>query len=207
VHGTVRDAGIYVGQSDDVLIANNTSQNNLIGIEVENSHDVAVVDNLARGNTIGILIDVLFGKIKLTQQATVVAYNEVTGNNRANSADPDDITALFPPGLGIMLVGADTTTVTENDVTKNGFAGIAVTSLCLAFTLQGQQCPTLDVDPNPDRNHIWRNHSTGNGAISTGNPTLDALRGDLVWDGSGADNCWRANVFKTSVPKSLPVCQ
>jgi parallel beta-helix repeat protein len=39
VQGTVRDAGIYVGQSDVVLIAGNQSTDNLIGIEVENSRD------------------------------------------------------------------------------------------------------------------------------------------------------------------------
>ena len=121
-----------------------------------------------------------------------------------NSSDPEDITAVFPPGLGILLVGADTTTVTENKVTDNGFAGIAVTSLCLAFTLQGQACPPLDVDPNPDHNRIVRNRSTGNGKVFTGNPFLESVRGDLLWDGSGVGNCWSDNKFATSFPAVLP---
>lgn len=207
VLGTVRDAGVYVGQSDDVLISGNASSNNLIGIEVENSRHVTVIDNQSAKNTIGILVDVLFGKVKLVQQTTLVADNDVRDNNRPNSADPDDITALFPPGLGILLVGADTTTVIGNTAGNNGFAGIAVASLCIAFTLEGKPCPKLDVDPNPDHNRILYNRVLGNGTISTGNPILDALRADLLWDGSGVDNCWRANKFATSFPAQLPACR
>jgi parallel beta-helix repeat protein len=187
VTGTVRDAGLYVGQSDHVLIAENASVNNLIGIEVENSRHVTAIDNQSRKNTIGILVDVLFGGVKLTQQTTLVGDNDVRDNNRPNTADPDDITALFPPGLGILLIGADTTTVIGNAVAGNGFAGIAVASLCLAFTLEGKVCPPLDADPNPDHNRIIYNRLIGNGLLSTGNPILDKLRADLVWDGSGAD--------------------
>jgi parallel beta-helix repeat protein len=207
VRGTVGDAGIYVGQSDVVLIAGNQSTDNLIGIEVENSRDVTVIDNQSSNNTIGIFVNVLFGLVELAQETTLVASNDVHGNNRPNTSDPEDITAIFPPGLGILLVGADTTTVTENEVTHNGFAGIAVSSLCLAFTLRGQECPPLDVDPNPDHNRIVRNRSTGNGTVSTGNPVLDSLRADLVWDGSGVDNCWSDNRFATSFPAGLPVCR
>jgi parallel beta-helix repeat protein len=206
VRHTLRDAGIYIGQSDDVLIASNESVDNLIGIEVENSRHVAVVDNQSSSNTIGIFVNVLANLVELTQETTLVARNDVHDNNRPNSSDPGDITAIFPPGLGILLVGADTTTVSENTVTHNGFAGIAMSSLCLPFTLQNQPCPPLDVDPNPDHNRIVRNRSTGNGTISTGT-ALDALRGDLVWDGLGVDNCWSGNVFATSFPTVLPTCR
>jgi parallel beta-helix repeat protein len=207
VRGTIRDAGIYVGQSDNVLIAGNESVDNLIGIEVENSRHVAVVDNQSSNNTIGIFVNVLFNLVELTQETTLVARNDVHDNNRPNTSSPDDITALSPPGLGILLIGGDRTTVSENTVTNNGFAGIAVSSRCLTFTLQGQPCPPLDVDPNPDHNRILRNRSTGNGTISTGNPVLDNLRGDLVWDGSGMDNCWLGNIFATSIPAVLPACR
>lgn len=207
VTGTTRDAGIYVGQSDDVLITGNRCEGNLIGLEVENSRHCTVIGNEISENTIGIFVDVLFGKVTTTQETTTVAFNNVHDNNRPNTSDPADITAALPPGIGILLLGADTTTVTRNEVEHNGFAGIAVSSLCLAFTLEGQACPPLNVDPNPDLNHVTRNHVEGNGTISTGNPNLDPLRGDLVWDGSGTGNCWRDNQFSTSVPALLPSCQ
>jgi len=206
VQGTVSDAGLYVGQSDDVLIRGNDATDNLIGIEVENSRNVAVIENQLSNNTIGIFVDVLFGKVELTQERTLVAYNNVHDNNRPNNSDPDDITAIFPAGLGILLVGADTTAVTQNDITRNGFAGIAVSSLCLAFTIQNQPCPPLDVDPNPDNNRIVRNRVTGNGTIPTSS-VLDMFRGDLVWDRSGVGNCWQDNKFGTSFPPVLPACR
>lgn len=45
----------------------------------------------------------------------------------------------------------------------------------------------------------------GNGTASLP-PPFDALAADLVWDGSGTDDCWSANQFTTSVPPQLPAC-
>jgi len=207
VRGTSHDAGIYVGQSDRVLIAGNRSEDNLLGLEVEDSRDCAVVGNELRGNTLGIIVDVLNGKLRFTQERTLVAFNNVHDNNRANTASPDDIIAVLPPGIGILLSGADTTTVISNDVRGNQFAGIGVASLCLGFALQGdpEACAGVDVDPNPDGNRISGNVVLNNGTAPTGTP-LDALLGDLVWDGSGAANCWSDNRFGSSVPSPLLAC-
>jgi hypothetical protein len=81
-----------------------------------------------------------------------------------------------------------------------------VTSLCLAFALQGQTCDGLDIEPNPDGNRIVGNLVLGNGGIPVGIPVLDALRADLVWDGAGTGNCWQGNNYATSVPAALPSC-
>ena len=35
---------------------------------------------------------------------------------------------------------------------------------------------------------------------------IDALRADLIWDGSGTGNCWSGNRFATSTPPELPAC-
>ena len=207
VRGTDKDAGIYVGQSDRVLIAGNRAEDNLLGLEVENSRDCAVVGNELTGNTLGIIVDVLNDKILKTQERTLVALNRVHDNNRPNTAEPGDIIAVLPPGIGVLLSGADTTTVTLNDVRRNGFAGIGVVSICLGFVLQGQPelCAVIDVEPNPDGNRIVGNTVLGNGTSPTGTP-LDALLGDLIWDGSGTGNCWSGNRFGTSAPSPLPAC-
>jgi hypothetical protein len=42
--------------------------------------------------------------------------------------------------------------------------------------------------------------------VELGIPIFDALRNDLIWDGSGRDNCWSANLFTASTPAALPVC-
>jgi parallel beta-helix repeat protein len=201
VRGSDKDAGIYVGQSDRVVIAGNLAEDNLLGLEVENSRDCSVLGNELAGNTLGIIVDILPGILRLTQERTLVATNRVHDNNRENTAEADDIIAVLPSGIGILLSGADTSRVTLNDVRGNQFAGIAVVSLCLAFELQGQQCPELDVDPDPDGNRIVGNRVTANGSVPPG-----PLSADLVWDGRGVGNCWSRNGHATSAPSPLPAC-
>jgi len=208
---TGRDAAMYVGQSDDVLISGNRVHDNLLGIEVENSRRCTVLGNDVYANTVGLLVHVLPHLLRTTQEHTTVALNQIHDNNRANTADREDSLAAFPPGLGILLVGADTTAVSGNHVTRNGSVGLAVVNPCLALMMQGQSCTEFNADPNvdpkPDGNQIVGNVFQGNGtAPPTGSP-MDALRAaDLLWDGTGEGNCWQFNVFTTSVPPALPAC-
>ena len=204
---TTLDAAIYVGQSDRVLIADNRVHDNLLGIEVENSRHCSVIGNQVWNNTFGIFVDVLPGLERGTQETTLVAFNSVHDNARANTGEPTDLLGVLPPGIGVLLVGADTTTVAWNSVLRNPFAGIAVVNLCLGFQLLAGSCPDLDVDPFSDGNRIVHNLVQGNGTVAVGVEALDALRADLVWDGTGTDNCWSHDVFGTSVPPSLPACQ
>ncbi len=203
---TGSDAGIYVGQSDDVLISGNRAHDNLLGIEVENSRRCAVVANEATGNTFGIFVDILPFLERKTQETALVAENRVFDNNRPNTAEPGDLLSFLPPGIGILLAGADTTRVSGNTVEGNGFVGIGVVSLCTGFALAGIPCSGLDIDPSPDGNRIVGNSATGNGTAPTGIPPLDALRADLAWDGTGTGNCWKSNSFDASVPPALPAC-
>jgi len=205
VMNTSSDAGIYVGQSENVLIVANRVHENLLGIEVENSRNCSVTGNEVYGNTLGILVDLLPFLGTKTQQNTLVSLNEVRDNNRPNTAEPDDILGVFPSGIGILLTAADTTTVRKNIVTGNQFSGVGVVSLCLALTLLGQSCDAVDVDPFPDGNRIIGNVVKRNGTQSVASP-LDAFRADLSWDGTGTANCWSGNAFGTSVPSTLPSC-
>jgi parallel beta-helix repeat protein len=210
VRGTLSDAGIYVGQSDEVLMTGNIAENNLIGLEVENSQHCSVIANEISNNTLGLLVDVAFGLIKNAQQKTLVALNNVHDNNRPNTGQPGNIASALPPGTGVLLLGADATTVTLNNVVNNNSSGIAVASLCLALALVGQTCPSgLGVNPLPDGNQITGNRVQGNGKVPTGIPLLNALEADLVWDGAGTGNCWSNNIFGTSVPPPslLPACR
>jgi parallel beta-helix repeat protein len=206
VFDTASDAGIYVGQSDDVLIEANDVHDNLLGIEVENSRDCSVVANHVHGNTLGIVVDLMpFLEIG-TQQDTLVSLNSVHDNNRPNTAEPDDALAALPSGIGILLVAADTTRVTRNAVTGNQYLGIGVVSFCLEASLLGLPCDGLDIEPQPDGNRIFGNLVQGNGAVPVADPLLDAFRADLAWDGSGNGNCWKSNLVGTSVPPVLPPC-
>ena len=50
------DAGIYVGQSKNVVVRNSRAEYNVAGIEIENTLDADVFDNIAINNTGGILV-------------------------------------------------------------------------------------------------------------------------------------------------------
>jgi parallel beta-helix repeat protein len=206
VMNTQSDAGIYVGQSEGVNVTNNHVHGNLLGIEIENSVSCDVIGNVVHGNTFGIFVDILPFLERRRQEGTSITGNQVYDNNRANTAEPNDLLGLLPPGIGILLTGADGTRVSGNAVTGNQFAGIGVTSLCLAFALQGLPCTGLDIEPNPDANRVVGNLVLGNGAVPIGIPPLDALRADLAWDGTGTGNCWQGNAYATSAPAALPAC-
>lgn len=207
VRGSELDAGIYVGQSDSVVIAGNRSENNLIGLEVENSRNCSVLGNELTGNTLGILVDILPFLVKKTQDTVLVAHNKVHDNNKVNTGVPGDITAVVPSGTGILILGGHAATVTLNQVENNGFAGIAMASLCLGLALQGVPCTGLDVDPDPSNNHVIANELKNNGTVPLADPFFNSLRADLIWDGSGTNNCWSDNRFATSTPPVLPSCE
>jgi parallel beta-helix repeat protein len=206
VTGTATDAGIYVGQSDAVLVAGNIVHDNELGLEIENSRNCAAIGNQVFGNTLGLFVDILPFLERKTQEATLVAFNTVHGNNRPNTANPADLLGVLPPGLGILVAGGHGTTVAGNDVRGNGFAGIAVASLCLGLALQGLPCTGLDIDPDPVGDRIVGNRALANG-LATLPPPFRALAADLVWDGSGTDDCWSGNQFGTSEPPELPACR
>lgn len=79
-------------------------------------------------------------------------------------------------------------------------------SLCLGLALQGIPCDGLDIDPAPVGDRVVGNRVLGNGTALLP-PPFDALEADLVWDGSGSDDCWSGNQFGTSVPPQLPACR
>jgi hypothetical protein len=158
------------------------------------------------GNTLGILVDVLPGLIKKTQDTTLVAHNKVHDNNKVNTGVPGDITAVVPSGTGILVLGGHAATVTLNRIENNGFAGIAVASLCLGLALEGLPCKGLDVVPDPSDNRFILNDLDHNGTVPQADPFFDSLRADLIWDGSGTGNCWSDNRFATSTPPLLPSC-
>ena len=74
------DAGIYVGQSENIVLRGSRAERNVAGIEIENSFNADVYDNVATGNTGGILV---FNMPNLTQpgHSTRVYNNKVVGNN------------------------------------------------------------------------------------------------------------------------------
>ena len=195
------DTGIYIGQSEDVLIEKNHASNNTIGIEVENSSNVTVRNNKSTGNSLGVVAVILPGlQVKATSDVTI-DNNVVKKNNRPNTiTDPEDILSIVPGGVGILSVAADNVAITSNKVTNNNTAGIAVVAL-------PAEVAALDpaIDPIPEGVQVRSNKAQHNG--SDPDPRIEPLPPtDLLWDTSGFMNCWADNVFGTSFPVPLPAC-
>ena len=210
VTGTTDDAAVYVGQSEDVLIAGNRVFGNLLGIEIENSGNCAAVANEVHGNTAGILVDLLPGLQRSTQENTLLAFNSVHDNNLPNKAD-EGILSVVPAGVGILAVAGKNTVVIGNDVRHNAFTGIAVASFCLALALQESDldCNALGIDPDPKDDRVIGNRLKDNGLGDfSSNPFFESIKGDLIWDGSGSGNCWSGNTFTpTAASAQLPACK
>jgi len=200
------DTGIYVGQSSDVQMKFNTAYANVNGLEVENSSNVTVSKNQSYDNVAGLLVIVLPGLTIKTTSNIVVANNHVYNNNHVNFAEPGNGFENFvPSGSGILIVGANQTTVEDNNVSGNNFVGIATVSTLILGALAGIPPEAFaDIEPNPDGDKIVSNVLNNNG--SSPPPGIPLPGVDLLWDGSGTNNCWKSNIYSTSYPSSLPSC-
>jgi len=195
----IRDAAIYVGESQGALVAMNYVHHNVAGIEIENTNDVEVRDNLAHDNTAGILVFVLPGKVLKEGKRSHVHRNWVVRNNTPNFGDPEAIVGSLPHGIGILLMGSDDTLVENNQVRENASLGIALTRLA---EVHAKKDPPLE--PMTDGARVVANHLDANG--SSPHPTIlesYGAGGDFGWDGTGQGNC--ADLADGARPVGMPI--
>ena len=134
------DAGIYVGQSDSVIIRNNKTYWNVAGIESENSRWVEIYGNEAYDNTGGILIFDLPG-LTMYGHTTKVFKNHIHDNNLENFAPRGNIVASIPPGTGVMILATHNLEMTENDILDNKTVGTGIVSYELVAALNEENQP------------------------------------------------------------------
>jgi parallel beta-helix repeat protein len=120
------DAGIYVGQSQNIIVKNSTAKYNVAGIEIENSYYADVFDNLATHNTGGILI---FDLPDLPQQGghhVRVFRNKAINNDTDNFAPEGNIVGEVPRGTGIIIQANSDVEVFDNDIYGNGTVNLSI---------------------------------------------------------------------------------
>ena len=120
------DAGIYVGQSKNIIVRNSVAQYNVAGIEIENSYYADVYDNLASHNTGGILV---FDLPDLPQQGgrhVRVFRNKVIDNDTDNFAPEGNIVGEVPRGTGIIIQANSDVEVFDNDISGNGTVNLSI---------------------------------------------------------------------------------
>ena len=124
-----RDAGVYVGQSQNVRVIGNEAYFNVAGVEIENSRNAVVENNNVHDNTGGILIFALPGAFRfLDNSGTVVRNNTVVNNNRPLADTAEGFVRGVPPGTGVMAMAAQNTEVLGNSITGHKTAGILAVS-------------------------------------------------------------------------------
>ncbi len=140
------DAGIYVGQSKEVTISNNTVYYNVAGIESENSTNVKIYGNEVYENTGGILVFDLPG---LTQYGRNIEVfnNNIYNNNTKNYAPEGSIVGQTPSGTGALVLATENVHFHDNVFTDNKTTSIALSSYLLIYEMGKRDAET---EKSPD---------------------------------------------------------
>ena len=180
-----RDAGLYVGQSRNIIVRNNIVWGNVAGIEIENSTDAEVYGNTVNGNTAGILVFNLPDLPVQDGRRANVHDNDVRENNIANFAIPGTTVAGVPPGVGVLVLAADETEIHGNAFRSNDSAAVLIVS-CFTNNNLADCRSTVKYDQFPQQTYIHGNTYEGNGTKPA--PIFAALLNvtqleDIAWDG------------------------
>ena len=176
------DAGIYVGQSKNIVVRNSTAAFNVAGIEIENSMNADVFGNVATHNAGGILVFDLPGLPQMGGHSTRVFDNQVVQNDTPNFAPKGNIVAGVPTGTGVMVMANRDVHVFGNTIDGNGTAAVMLVAYQNDYA-------DLTYDPLP-RDITVRDNKIGHNAFAPafpgGKELAAAMGGSLppvMWDG------------------------
>ncbi|MBI2423139.1 MAG: right-handed parallel beta-helix repeat-containing protein [Candidatus Hydrogenedentes bacterium] len=180
------DAGVYVGQSEHVILRRNLAEFNVAGIEIENCHWADVYENTATRNTGGILVFDLPGLPVQKGRDVRVFDNKVLNNDTVNFAPEGNIVGNVPTGTGVMVMANSYVEIFNNEIDGNQTANIIISSY-LSTSQKKEISP--DYYPWPEHIHIHNNTigGGGNNPMGPGGLAMAMLAGkplpDIVWDG------------------------
>ena len=153
------DAGIYVGQSNDVIIKNSEALFNVAGYEIENTDDADVFDNVSHCNTGGFLTFDLPGLNQYGDETRT--FDNYSGYNNTPNFAPGGVVAGVPQGVGVLQLGYDEHEVFGNTIEFNRTVGFVAASHEL---LDGNiDNPDKRMDLYPEAIHVHDNVFTTNG--------------------------------------------
>lgn len=209
-----KDAGIYVGQSENIIVKNSLAFGNVAGIEIENSDNAEVFNNVARNNSGGILVFNLPGLPKSDGKGTKIYNNQILENNHKNFATPigegpnGNTVTMIPPGSGIVLLAAKDVEVFGNKILRNKTAGIAIAS----YQITGFPTDAPNWSPYTSNIYVHDNEYDR----SKGFPDLTREMGQLVslYNAHGKaktqdiiyDGFWDQTLSKTIENNPMKIC-
>ncbi len=212
------DAGVYVGQSRNIIVRHNVVEFNVAGIEIENSIHADVYQNTAQNNTGGVLVFDLPG-LSQAGSYTRVFENTIINNNTLNFAPPGNIVGLVPSGTGVMILSTDNVDVFRNNIRGNKNSAVSIVSFVAASILNDMPIPD-GFDPYPQFINIRDNYlerpfgyysddSDINSLVNVLHYTSFKKVSDTLIDGISIDGlenaklCYVDNKRKFGLPSSL----
>jgi len=184
------DAGIYVGQSQQIIVRNSVAEFNVAGIEIENSYFADVHDNISTHNTGGILIFDLPNLPQKGGHSIRVYNNKSIANDTANFAPPGNIVGTVPRGTGIMVMSNHDVEVYGNEMGENPTVNMLIVAYPNEFDDDGFNplAQNIYVHDNIYGRGGWDPDGAAKEQIlpKTGLPLPD-----IIWDGA-VDGVWSA---------------
>jgi parallel beta-helix repeat protein len=140
----VRDAGIYIGQSTNILSRYNRAEGNVAGMEIENSDTATVHNNYCADNSGGLLVFKLPNLPIQVSQNHNVFDNVSLHNNTPNFGIPGSTVSLVPTGTGLLIISNRGGQFHHNIVEDNNSFGIALVDQQAVNALVGGNPPPFD---------------------------------------------------------------
>lgn len=193
----VNDGAFYIGQTPpqdrpkQTLVRNVEGWGSPIGFSATNMRYVTITKSRFYNNAVGLAPNALDGEKFPPNQHNVIVDNDIFWNNfNFHEGDPPfpprttGVAALVPVGTGIIMFGGRDQRIENNRIHGNFLAGIAAID-------------SLLIQENPQAITLDRNVVRGN-AFGLGG--TDANGKDLIYDGSGSDNCFTLAPTDTVFP-------
>ena len=148
------DAGIYVGQSKEIVVKNSEAYFNVAGIEIENSTNARVYNNFSHDNSGGILVFDL-PDLPVKSGKNVAVYNNVViENNYRNFAPDGNVVASVPSGTGIMVLATSDVEIYNNKIYNNKTANTCIVS----YYILDEPITDKEYYPYPTNIYVHDNH-------------------------------------------------
>ncbi|MEO1336168.1 MAG: parallel beta-helix domain-containing protein, partial [Myxococcota bacterium] len=121
------DAGLYVGQSINVIVRRNIARQNVAGLEIENTQFAVVYENVVEDNSTGLVVFDLPGNPVIGRDVKV-HDNIIRDNNRDNFALAGTTVATVPAGTGTFVLASRRVEFANNTYARNKTTDIAILS-------------------------------------------------------------------------------